>query len=115
LLLAVPALACLLGGFASRRNARDPGNVVQVLVTAAVAYGITLFGLAAFSEARLGAGLIRARGFGRIAPDAASVLLLAIAWAIVAGFVGWKIGDAQQPEEVAAEEPASKPAEEPEP
>jgi hypothetical protein len=95
-LLAIPILACLLGGYSARRNAREPGDVVQVLGIAAGAYALILFELAALAEARLGAGLIRARGFGRIAPDAGILLLLAFAWAVVAGFIGWKLSDSQR-------------------
>lgn len=95
-LLAIPISACLLGGYSARRNAREPGDVVQVLGIAAGVYALILFELAALAEARLGAGLIRARGFGRVAPDAGVLLLLAFAWAVVAGFVGWKLSDSQQ-------------------
>jgi hypothetical protein len=94
-LLAIPIVACLLGGYSARRNAREPGDVVQVLAVAAGVYALVLFELAALAEARLGAGLIRARGFGRVAPDAGMLLLLAFAWAVVAGFVGWKLSDTQ--------------------
>lgn len=103
LLLLIPISAGLLGGFYARRNAADTGSIVQVLGVAATTYALVLFEFAALAEARLGAGLIRARGFGRVAPDAGTLLLLAFAWAIVAGLIGWKIGDAQSsPEEETA-------------
>jgi hypothetical protein len=114
-LLAIPVLSCVLAGFAARRNARVPGDVVQILALAAGVYALVLFEFAGLAEARLGAGLIRARGFGRVAPDAASVLLLAFAWAVVAGFVGWRIGDAREGDDASAPEPSTGGERDPEP
>lgn len=97
LLLLIPLGACLIAGFSARRSTRDAGGVVHVLVIAAAVFALVMFELAGLSEARLGAGLVRSRGFGRVAPDAGAVLLLSFAWVLVAGFVGWKIGDAGDP------------------
>ncbi len=93
LLIAIPVVACLVGGFSARRNTKDRGRIVHILVGAAVLYAVCLFELAALSETRLGAGLVRARGFGKVAPDPWTLLLLAFAWALVAGFIGWMVRD----------------------
>lgn len=95
LLLAVPVLACLLGGFNARRSTERTGDVARVLITAAAVYAGALCLLAIMSEARLGAGLIRNRGFARLAPDPWVLLLLAFSWAVVLGFVGWRLRDTQ--------------------
>lgn len=98
LLLGVPVVACLAGGFAGYRSASRSEDKVSdlllpVIIVAAATYAFALFELAALSEARLGAGLIRNRGFGRVAPDAATVLTLSFCWAFVMGLAGWKLGE----------------------
>ena len=96
LLLLIPIGACLVGGFAAHRSSSRSSTetsrlMFPVLVAAAATYAFLLFELAALAEARLGAGLIRNRGFGRVAPDAAMVLTLAVCWAFVLGLAGWKL------------------------
>ena len=96
LLLAIPIGACLAGGFAAHRSARRSSEdtsrlMLPVILAAALAYSFLLFELAALAEARLGAGLIRNRGFGRVAPEAGTVLILAFCWAFVLGLAGWKL------------------------
>jgi hypothetical protein len=91
-LLVVPFAACLLGGYAARRNAGDARKVAPILATAALVFGVTLGVLAVLGEARLGAGLVRERGFGRVAPDPLAALVLGVVWAAVVGFLGWRLG-----------------------
>lgn len=93
LLVFIPLLACLLGGFAARRATKDPSKVIEVLVAAAFTYAIVLFELAALSEARLGAGLVREQGFGLVAPVPGLVLLAALLWALLAGYGGWRLAE----------------------
>ncbi|MFP5297608.1 MAG: DUF6350 family protein [Actinomycetota bacterium] len=95
LLLLIPIAAGLLGGFYARRAARREDSQLHVLGVAACSYGIVLGVLASLAEARLGAGLVRERGFGMVAPDPWMLLLLAVAWALAVGFVGWHLADAQ--------------------
>jgi hypothetical protein len=118
LLILIPALACLLGGFAAHRSARAGDGATSklmfpTLAVAAATYALVLFEIAALSEARLGAGLVRNRGFGRVAPDAGMVLVLAAFWAVAAGLVGWELvgsdpgdpGSPEDPEPAARDEP----------
>lgn len=100
LLIVIPVLAALAGGFAAHRSVRRSGSsgvaaklMLPTLVVAAATFSFVLFELAALSEARLGAGLIRNRGFGRVAPDAGMVLVLAACWAFVVGLAGWKLAE----------------------
>lgn len=98
LLLLIPVGACLAGGFAARSSARRGATetsklMMPTIAAAAVTYSFVLFELAALAEARLGAGLIRNRGFGRVAPEAGTVLLLAFFWALALGLAGWKLGE----------------------
>jgi hypothetical protein len=92
----IPTFACLLGGFAARRNSVAPTRVPEVLGAAAAAFALPLAAVAALSPARLGAGLLFRRGFAHVAPDAWATLFWALLWAAVVGFVGWKVGEAQQ-------------------
>ncbi|MGH2729508.1 MAG: cell division protein PerM [Actinomycetota bacterium] len=94
-LLMLPVIACLLGGYAARRNAGDAGKVVPILGTAALVFGLALAVLAVLGEARLGAGLVRERGFGRVAPDPLAALFLGGIWAAVVGFLGWRLGSGE--------------------
>lgn len=97
LLLLIPLAACLMGGFHARRTARRDDPEMHVLGAAALVYSIVLGVLAALSEARLGAGLVREKGFGKVSPDPALTFLLAAAWALVAGYAGWKLAETQTP------------------
>jgi len=56
---------------------------------AALAYSFVLADLAILADARLGAGLVRSRGFALIAPRSVMVFLLALVWAAAIGFAGW--------------------------
>jgi hypothetical protein len=109
LLVLIPLIACLLGGFAARRHTSAPRKVIEILAVAAATYAVVLFELAALSEARLGAGLVAERGFARLAPQAGMVLLLAFVWAAALGFVGWKIAESQDPSENGGRPQASEP------
>lgn len=96
LLLAIPVMAGLLGGFYARRAAHRTDPEMHVLGAAACTYGIVIGLLASLAEARLGAGMIRERGFGMISPDAGMTLLLAVAWALVGGYAGWRLAESQR-------------------
>jgi hypothetical protein len=52
-----------------------------------------LLAFAAAGTARLGAGVVHRRGFAMVAPDAGTAFLLALAWVVVMGFVGWKLAE----------------------
>jgi hypothetical protein len=88
-LLAIPLIACFVGGYSARRTTRISGQGVGVLGLAALLFAFVLADLAVLADARLGAGLVRSRGFALIAPNPAFVFVLALAWAAVVGFVGW--------------------------
>lgn len=92
LLLVIPLAACLLGGYSAGRNTSHPDRVVVVLGVAAVVFAVVVAGLAVLAEARLGAGLVRARGFGRVAPDPLGSLVFGVAWAAIVGWLGWRLG-----------------------
>lgn len=94
-LLAIPALACLLGGFAARRTSGAP-QVVEVLGVAAVVFSASLALLAAIGDARLGAGIVTDSGFAAVAADPGMVFVLALVWSAAFGFLGWKIGQDQE-------------------
>jgi hypothetical protein len=105
LLVAVPLFACLLGGFAARRNTAAPGRGLEILAAAALAFAVPLGLLAALARARLGAGLVAERGFAHVAPDAWETFLWALGWAAVVGVVGWKVAESSPARTHAPESP----------
>lgn len=93
LLLLIPLLACLAGGFWSRRHCREPARPGRVLVVAALVFAGVLAALGALGDARLGAQLTPERGFGVVAPRAGLVFLLGLLWAGGVGYAGWVIAE----------------------
>ena len=108
LLVLIPLVACLLGGFAARRNAKGSMRTIEVMLAAALTFAIPLGVLATLSTARLGAGLVRPRGYAYVAPDALVTFGLALLWAAGLGFAGWKMAEAQEPLDDAAETEAGE-------
>jgi hypothetical protein len=95
LLLAIPVLAGLIAGFSARR-ADDKGGVVATLVTAAAVFAGSVFLFTLAAEARLGAGLVEARGFGRVAPNPWLSAGFAFLWCLAAGYGGWRLAQASR-------------------
>lgn len=93
LLLLIPAAACGAAGYWARKNASDAKRMVPVIATAAAVFALTLAALAWLGEARLGAKLAAARGFGLVAARAWLVLVLGAAWALVGGCAGWLLAE----------------------
>ena len=93
LLLLVPLTACLLGGFWSRRQARDPHLAVRILAIAALVFAGSLALLGALGDVRLGAQLTPDRGFGVVAPRAGLVFMLGLLWGGGVGYAGWTIAE----------------------
>ncbi|MFN2489975.1 MAG: hypothetical protein ABR529_09605 [Actinomycetota bacterium] len=96
LLVLIPLCACLLGGFAARRKLSGRPAMAETLGVAAVTFAALVGALAAVADARLGAGLVRPRGFAHVAPHAFSTFLLALAWAGVLGVAGWKSAESYE-------------------
>ncbi len=96
LLLAIPLLSCMLGGFSARRNAHDPPRWLPVLAGAAVTFAVPLTVVALLADARLGAGLVTGGGFAHVAPDALLTLVFGLLWADALGYIGWRVADAQE-------------------
>jgi hypothetical protein len=93
LLLLVPALSFLFGGYAARvvseRREGTPLRLVpSAALTALVVGALTLVG-----NARLGGGLVSGSGVASVAPETMTVIPLAFAWALAFGFAGWSIHD----------------------
>lgn len=92
-LIVVPLSACMAAGFWAARNSRDGRPLVRVLSVAAVVFATALAFLGWLGEARLGAGLTSARGFGVIAPRPLMVFLLGLLWAGGGGYAGWLLAE----------------------
>ena len=105
LLVAVPLFACLLGGFAARRNTAAPARGLEVLGAAAVSFAVPLGVVAVLARARLGAGLVAERGFAHVAPNAWETFVWALGWAAVVGFAGWKVAETSPARTPASESP----------
>lgn len=93
LLLLIPLAACAMGGFWVGRARHPRSERLGILLAGAIFFALVLGVLAALGDARLGAGLVRERGFGRLAPDAAITAGVAFLWAAAAGFAGLKAAE----------------------
>lgn len=98
-LLLIPLSSCFIGGMVAFRAAPDRSRMAELVATAAAIFALTLTALAALGDARLGLGVIDRRGFGVVAPQEGVVLLLALIWGLVFGFLGWKIAERQTRED----------------
>ena len=92
-LLLLPIAATVAAGFLARRRARSTRDLAGVVGGAALVFSVTLALLAWLGQARLGAGLVRAHGFGEIAPNALLILLFAALWAAAGGIGGWELAE----------------------
>jgi hypothetical protein len=90
LMVAVPVAACCAAGYWVSRNSK--GSVLRVLGAASGLFAGTLALLSWLAHARLGAQLASARGFGVVAPDVPSVIVMALLWAFVGSILGWALG-----------------------
>jgi hypothetical protein len=91
-LLLLPIAATVGAGILLRRRNSGSKDLVPIVGIAALAFATALALLAWLGQARLGAGLVRAHGFGQISPDAGLVFLFAFVWAIAGCAVGWVVG-----------------------
>lgn len=89
LLLIIPVLACIVGGFVARRWPEGASDFRTTILGAALLFAVTLGVLAVLSDARLGAGLLSRRGVALLAPSALWTSVLAFFWAAAFGAVGW--------------------------
>jgi hypothetical protein len=96
-LILVPLVACFAGGYSARLTTKIPKQGAGILGIAVLTFSSVLAALAMLADARLGAGLVRSRGFALIAPNAALVFLTALAWAAVVGYVGWWYAESHFP------------------
>ena len=90
LLLLVPLLATVFGGYYARRRGSD--SMVTVLGVATAVFALVLFAVALLGDARLGGGLA-GRGVAHVSVHAFRTLGLAAVWGAVGGFLGWKLAE----------------------
>jgi hypothetical protein len=87
LLLAVPVVACLLGGYwIGRRGSKE--RLWPALGIAALTFSIGLALLGWLAEARVGAGLVSQRGFARVAVSPFMTFVWAVLWSAICGWLG---------------------------
>jgi hypothetical protein len=96
LALLIPLIACGLGGYAARRRVDARDEPVGVLGVAAATFAIVpavvvYLGALDYSAGALGEGSLVV-----LRPSAGATLLLGVAWATVAGYMGWKVADARE-------------------
>jgi hypothetical protein len=96
MLVLVPLVSSMLGGFSARRNAFDPRSKRTVLVIAALTYALTLGVLAWLGAFRVGVG-VSGEGFARFAPAPVATFFYALLWSGMFGFAGWKLGESRKP------------------
>jgi hypothetical protein len=89
-------IACGLGGYAARRRGDRGDEPVEVVAVAAATFAIVpavvvYLGALDYSAGALGEGSLVV-----LRPSAGATLLLGVAWATVAGYMGWKLADARE-------------------
>ena len=93
LLVLIPLIATVLGGFYARR--RGDESPVTVLGVAAATFAIVLFVIALLGDARLGGGLA-GRGVAHVSVYAFRTLVLGAVWGVAGGFAGWKLAETRK-------------------
>jgi flagellar biogenesis protein FliO len=97
LLLLIPLLSCLLGGFSAYRHSLDRTKWLEVLGSAAASYAGVLALLSLLNGVNFEGGAALFGLTGRVAVNFFAVLLLGLLWGAVAGFAGWKLAEVQEP------------------
>ncbi|MGH2752492.1 MAG: hypothetical protein ACRDK3_16725 [Actinomycetota bacterium] len=95
LLLLIPLLSCLLGGFSAYRQSIDRSKLIQVLACAATTYAGTLALLSLLNRASFDALVPPLDVASSVSANFFAVALLGSLWAGVFGFAGWKLAEMQ--------------------
>lgn len=90
LLVLIPLIATMLGGFYARRRGGE--SIATVLGVATALFALILFAVALLGDARLGGGLA-GRGVAHVSVHAFRTLGMALVWGAVGGFLGWKAAE----------------------
>jgi hypothetical protein len=88
LLLLLPLCISIAGGIWAARREGQPSTLAGTIVVASATLGLAVGILAAFADARLGAGLVEERGVGLVAIDALQAGLLTFLWSAGGGTLG---------------------------
>ena len=96
LLLLIPLLSCLLGGFSAYRHSLDRTKWIEVLGSAAATYAGVLALLSLLNGVTFEGGAALFGLTGRVAVNFFAVLALGLLWGAVAGFAGWKLAEVQE-------------------
>jgi hypothetical protein len=91
-LLAIPVLACTAGGWFIARQLQTRASAWRPVVTAAAVFALSFAVLAWIGEARMGAGLVRDKGFARVAVLPIPTFAWGLLWGVVFGWFGWELG-----------------------
>lgn len=97
LLLLIPLLSCLLGGFSAYRHSIDRARALGVLSTAALTYAGVLATLSLVNHVSFDSGFALVDRAGNVSTSFFAVLLLGLIWAGAAGAAGWKLAEMQEP------------------
>ena len=96
LLLLIPLLSCLLGGFSAYRQSIDRSKFTEVLIAAACVYAGTLAVLALLNGFSFRG--VEGVSIGVVNTNFLLVALMGLVWAAVFGFAGWKLAEMQDPD-----------------
>lgn len=96
LLLLIPLLSCLLGGFSAYRHSLDRTKWLEVLGSAAATHAGALALLSLLNGVNFEGGAALFGLTGRVAVNFFAVLFLGLLWGAVAGFAGWKLAEVQE-------------------
>jgi hypothetical protein len=93
LLVLIPLVACAIGGYVARHSAVDRRTALMAVATAAALLAVGLGVLAWLGEARLGASIVGAKGFGRLSANPIQVVFFGFLWAAAVGGIAALITD----------------------
>lgn len=108
-LLLIPVVAMVAAGYFTRARSTRGASSFVVFAIGALVFALVLSLLAWLGEARLGAGLVRARGFAVIAANPALVFATALAWGLIGGVGGWKLAERRRGRPAAAQHQSHPP------
>ena len=91
LLVLIPVVSCTLGGWLLARAQETRGKVWRQLLISALTFAGVFCLLAWLGDARIGAGLVKDRGFARVAVQPWPTFGWGMLWALVFGWFGCEL------------------------
>ncbi|HZA20054.1 MAG TPA: hypothetical protein VE889_04290, partial [Actinomycetota bacterium] len=96
LALLIPLIACGLGGYVARYRTERPEEPFAVLSVAVATFAIVLAVVVYLGRLDYSAGVLGEGSLVVLRASSGAALLLGMLWAVVAGYIGWKVAEARE-------------------